>query len=431
MLRILILLAAVVYVLAIPDGILKEHQHVNPSADNEQFSTFPTVTEMIESYDYPVETHIVKTSDGYLLTMHRIPYGRAPGAEAGPDKQVVFLQHGLLCSSADWVVTGPTQALAYLLADAGYDVWMGNARGNSYSRNHVSLNPNSHAYWDFSWHEIGVRDLPAMIDYSLKTTGRDKLHYIGHSQGTTTLFVVLSFLPEYNHKILSAHALAPVAFMSHLQSPFIKAFAPLVDTLDLVTSLLGVDEFMPSNNMMQMGGYIACRDTSPIQEVCANALFLIAGFDSEQLNRTMLPAILANTPAGASTKQLVHYGQLYNSGHFRQFDHGPLGNLAEYGSLSPPDYPLDKITAPIALHYSRNDWLAAVADVDTLSLRLSSLIGTYLIPLPSFNHIDFLYAIDVRSLCYDAVLGLMNSFCGEPLVAAATHSAVCGTPSTN
>lgn len=28
-------------------------------------------------------------------------------------------------------------------------------------------------------------DLPATIDFILKKTGQEKLHYVGHSQGTT------------------------------------------------------------------------------------------------------------------------------------------------------------------------------------------------------------------------------------------------------
>jgi lysosomal acid lipase/cholesteryl ester hydrolase len=52
----------------------------------------------------------VTTEDGYILTMHRIPYSPASNSsEKG--RPVVFLQHGLLCSSVDWIIMGPGKAL--------------------------------------------------------------------------------------------------------------------------------------------------------------------------------------------------------------------------------------------------------------------------------------------------------------------------------
>lgn len=46
-----------------------------------------------------------------------------------------------------------------------YDVWMGNSRGNTYSRHHISLSNNDKKYWDFSFHEMAVHDIPAEIDF--------------------------------------------------------------------------------------------------------------------------------------------------------------------------------------------------------------------------------------------------------------------------
>jgi hypothetical protein len=57
----------------------------------------------------------VVTGDGYILTLHRIPNSKGVA-----DKPPVLLQHGLLCSSADWVISGPGDGLGkrkYNLSD--------------------------------------------------------------------------------------------------------------------------------------------------------------------------------------------------------------------------------------------------------------------------------------------------------------------------
>lgn len=68
----------------------------------------------------------------------------------------------------------------------------------------------------FSWHEMGIYDLPAMIDYILYKTGQKQLFYIGFSQGTTQFWVLMSLKPEYNRKIKLMSALAPVAYTGHI-----------------------------------------------------------------------------------------------------------------------------------------------------------------------------------------------------------------------
>lgn len=167
-------------------------------------------------------------------------------------------------------------------------------------------------------------------------------------------------------------------------------------------------EFLPNNDMLAFGANIVCVDDSFAQGLCTNFLFLLAGSNPDQLNTTMIPVIAGHTPAGTSTDNLVHYGQLMRSGEFCRYDHGRLSNRAKYGSWSPPAYNLNNVVSPVALHYSANDWLAAVVDVQELGKKLPNVIGMFLVPDQRFNHLDFTWAIDVKELLYDRVFDIMR-----------------------
>lgn len=109
---------------------------------------------MIEYWGYPAEEHKVQTFDGYILKIHRIPHGKNE-KYSHSNKPVVLLQHGLLCSSSNWVSNLPSESLGYLLADAGFDVWLGNVRGNTYGLEHVNLKPDQTKFWDFRYGALG------------------------------------------------------------------------------------------------------------------------------------------------------------------------------------------------------------------------------------------------------------------------------------
>lgn len=70
-------------------------------------------------------------------------------------------------------------ALAFELAKRGYDVWLGNQRGNYFSNKHETLNPEKDVkYWDFSMDEIAKYDLPATIEYILSQTNQGEWYHV-------------------------------------------------------------------------------------------------------------------------------------------------------------------------------------------------------------------------------------------------------------
>merc|ERR1711970_668133 len=266
---------------------------------------------------YPAETHYATTPDGYILALHRIPHGKNNGGE-DITRPVIFVQHGLLCSSSDWVISTPTKGLGYILADAGYDVWLGNYRGNTYSRNHTFLNPDDQrgGFWDFTWDEMAHYDIPTMIEKVLELTGESELFYAGHSMGTTAFMAMHHYRPDIGQKVRLANFLAPVASESAMGGPlgWIAGFMDgIFDwVLEDLLNMMGVGEFLPSNLFMDCLASLFCH--SATADLCSNILFIIAGFDEQQMNKTLLDTIM-------------HHYQL-------------------------------KVVTPVALYWGDNDWFA-------------------------------------------------------------------------
>ncbi|KAF3419812.1 hypothetical protein E2986_13308, partial [Frieseomelitta varia] len=155
--------------------------------------------EIAQKADYVAETYQVVTEDRYVLQLDRIA-GSVKSPPSG-NKPAVLLLHGLLDCSSTWLLPGPEKSLGFILADWGYDVWLGNVRGNRYSRKHLDFTPSDQKFWMFSWHEIGTYDIPAMIDHITEKTEQKKIFMISHSQGSTAFFVMASERPEYQEKI--------------------------------------------------------------------------------------------------------------------------------------------------------------------------------------------------------------------------------------
>ncbi|KAK9720509.1 alpha/beta-hydrolase lipase region [Popillia japonica] len=361
--------------------------------------------QIIRRHGYGSESHTIETKDGYLLTLHRISTNKN-GLKGG---QPVFLQHGLLSSSTDWV-DGGDNAVAFLLADAGYDVWLGNSRGNVYSKAHTSIPIESAQFWNFSFHEMGIYDLPAALNYvSNINTQNGKIIYIGHSMGTTMFFIYSSLFPKEASQIEVMVAFAPVAYMTHLRSP-VRYLAPFSKDFEWLARHLGANSFLPNGWILRLLAY-ECELMKYAKEICENIIFVLCGFDEEEFNTDLLPVVLAHIPAGTSTKTVIHYTQeIEDYGNFQCFDYGKEGNLKEYGTETPPLYNLTNIEVPTYLMYADNDLMVNPIDVQRLVSQLPKNIGTYEVPLKSFNHVDFLWGKDAKKLVYEPLLKFLQKY---------------------
>ncbi|XP_316926.5 lipase 3 [Anopheles gambiae] len=351
----------------------------------------------ITRHGYPVELHKVTTQDGYILTLVRIPGKGAP----------VLIMHGLIASSVDWTVQGPDKALAFIAADQGHDVWLGNVRGNTFSKEHIKLSRKDAEYWRFSFHEMGLYDLPAMVDYIRINSSSDTLHYIGHSQGGAVFLVMASMRPLYNRKFASVHLMAPAAYIHRATSPVFQ-FTTRVEELETIAKMTRTYEIVGRGagspvELLHAGHKMGLI---PTDLVLTNVWYFTGVHDS--INRSIVGDILANTPAGCSLYQLLHFGRNHLAKSFQQYDYGPGGNVRRYGARVPPEYPLANVTAPISLYYSEADNFVPAEDVEDLADSLPNVVHKHRIGLRKWNHIDYLYDTNAHRLYRSVVASLTD-----------------------
>ncbi|XP_033887542.3 lysosomal acid lipase/cholesteryl ester hydrolase isoform X1 [Acipenser ruthenus] len=361
------------------------------------------ISQIISYWGYPAEEHEVVTEDGYILSVNRIPYGiKNKGSKGTKLRPVAFLQHGLLAAGSNWITNLPNSSLAFILADAGYDVWIGNSRGNTWSRKHVTLRPDEDAYWAFSFDEMAKKDLPAVINFITKSTGQEQIYYVGHSQGTTIAFIAFSTMPELASKIKMFFALAPVAKISNSKSPMTKL--SIVPEF-LAWKLFGKKVFFPQSTLIKWFATEFCSHER-LDVLCGNIFFVLCGFDEKNLNMSRTPVYTTHCPAGTSVKNMLHWRQLAKSGKLGAFDYGWRGNMAHYNKSTPPLYYVRDMKVPTALWSGGHDTLADPKDVTVLLTQIPNLV--YHKDIPHWEHLDFIWGLDAPELMYNQIVKLMN-----------------------
>ncbi|KAI9226235.1 MAG: sterol esterase-like protein [Piptocephalis tieghemiana] len=380
-----------------------------------------TVASFCQRAGYPIEEHLVTTTDGFVLGVHRIPGGKksmeeSMGQEDGsfpsdsPDKPIVLLWHGFMMSS-EVFVCGHTEErnLAFALASAGYDVWMGNIRGNKYSYKHLTEKPNSRKFWDFSIDELARYDIPNTIDYILRTTGQDSLSYIGFSQGTAQMFAALSISPELNDKVNCFIALAPATKPPMIENASVSAV--LRSSPQALYLILG--------RKCAMGYALFWRDYLPrplYVKLIRLCVWLLFGWSMRNMSQLQKEACLGHLYSYTATKLVVHWFQIMGAQRFQVFDDAPpvrstilqnadsrINEEATFGHVVPA-FPTRRINTPIAIFYGGQDNLSNIQHLlkDLPEPVLCRRVDKY-------EHLDFLWADDADELLFPMVFGTLAS----------------------
>ncbi|XP_015280089.1 PREDICTED: lipase member M-like isoform X2 [Gekko japonicus] len=362
---------------------------------------YMNVSQVISFRGYPSEEYEVLTDDAYYLTINRIPCGRKNLKNGGP-KPVILLQHGIFGDGSYWVENMADNSFGFILADAGYDVWLANSRGSSWSQKHQNYSTDQEEFWDFSFHEMAMYDLPAVINFILQKTQQKELYYVGYSQGASIGFIAFSAMPELSRKIKMFFALAPVVSLKHTPSPTIKLLFSLSE--NSIKGLFDTKDVVIWNAPMRKLIIRLCNNAF-MKHIYAHLLFSPSGFNATNLNMSRMDVYAARFPGGNSVKNVLHWHQVGNSDLFRYFDYGSE-NQAKYNQPNPPLYKIEDMAVPTAVWSGGNDLVADPEDIKVLLPRIRKLL--YHRNIFDWNHWDFIWGLNAPQNMYSKIIKFMR-----------------------
>ncbi|NWX51870.1 LICH hydrolase, partial [Steatornis caripensis] len=357
-------------------------------------------SEIIRYHGYPSEEYEVTTEDGYILGVFRIPAGR--NSRNTGKKPAVLLHHGVLGDSTHWISNLPNNSLGFILADAGYDVWMGNSRGDTWSLRHKTLKSCQKEFWQFSFDEIGKYDIPAELYFIMNKTGQKDVYFVGHSEGTTTGFIAFSTYPELAQRVKVLFALGPVATITYATSPLVilTRLPP-----SLIRLILGCKGALHQNELLKRPLIWICRSLS---KACSRIFFYLAGNRMQNLNVSRIDTYVGHNPAGTSVQNIIHWHQVIHADRFQAYDYGSKENMKKYNQSTPPVYNIEKISIPTAVWSGGHDKFADPKDMAKLLPRISNLI--YHEHFPAWGHLDFLWGLDTTEKMYRRIIEIMKKY---------------------
>ena len=350
-----------------------------------------TIEEIISSKGFQVEKHLIKTEDGYNLVVFRIP-GSKDCKDPSHNPPVLF-QHGIFDSSDGWVCNGEEHSIPFIFAKNNFDVWISNSRGNKYCKEHEKYNNESFEFWQFSFHEMGLYDIPAVINYinSVNKSG-EKIIYFGHSQGTSLMFSGLTQKFDfYKNNIKLFVALAPVARLSSIGTA-LKIISKI--SIHKLIRKIKVYEMAPNSKATTKIINFMDHHASLLTTFFIN---LISDTNSKECNdKSALSVYLNHYPCGSSLKSLIHFIHIIKSKKFIYYDYKKEANFALYHQAEPPEYDLSVIKDfPIMLIGGELDKLGTPEDIKWLNSELAKNDNViYYKILPNMGHLSFMVSKD-------------------------------------
>ncbi|KAN0060730.1 cholesterol esterase [Thecaphora frezii] len=334
-----------------------------------------------EFWGYNCDEHDIITEGGWILKAHRISDPRRPGAPGHP----VVLQHGILCNSSHFVMN-EERSMAFWLVDQGFDVWLTNIRSN-FKAGHTEYKRNDPRFWAWGLKELAF-DLKDLVDYITAATGRPQLAYVGHSQGSGSMYLALSpgICPEIGDKLSCFVALGPSVYAGSVLRRFPFSLLRQFRSRRWWGLVFGVREFIPAISIAQE--FLPTWWFGHIAYVIFAYLF---GFHDHNWLARQKPKIFRSVPVPTSSELLYWYMSGFSH---RGCIFDPRITQPWFGRRFPPH----------SVFYGDIDYLVLGKPlVQRIQKYEKNLDVVHMVELQNYEHLDMIFGIDAYRTVFPGI----------------------------
>jgi pimeloyl-ACP methyl ester carboxylesterase len=321
----------------------------------------------------------------------------------------------------DWVSQPKaSDSLPYMLSDAGYDVWLGNSRGNRFSAVNTNMSIDTPEFWDaVDLDNMAQKDVPSILSYVRRESKVPRVHWVGHSQGGGILVMALAKDPSLRDQLGTTVLLAPGVYMRHIHVPLLAFFAKAhLDTFwhshgfDIKGLETGKYYFPGPLFSRFMEFWTAHTPLCRISTAICNDIGKILGVnvgDAHNLDWRSMANAYKYDSGGSSFHNLMHWAQRIRENSIREFDWGKANPQHYNGSTTPPLYDLSKITGTkLALFDGDKDLFVTQQDMQRLHFDIPKENWIEHITIKNYAHFDFVWGKDAHVRLYPQVMKILS-----------------------
>ena len=194
---------------------------------------------------------------------------------------------------------------------------------------------------------MGLLDLPAMLDYILNLTKKEKLTYIGHSQGCAQFFALCSLQPDFCEKrIKGMLAFGPAIYLDNGTANILTIAAKF--KFDSFLNEIGIKNLLESPEKVNVFTRLICNNFTSLCKIVDS---LIADENPLDNNQDRIKVFFSHYPSGMSTRSIHHFGEIIRTKKF-----------VNIRSDNNEEYPINNINVPLYLFVGNDDRLADSMD---------------------------------------------------------------------